>query len=337
MSRSEKEQSNLLQWDGAKAGFYEVYYLKWNDAKSQTAAWIRYTLTSPTDQKVPPYCELWGIFFDAKSTEKCFAVKNRFPITKFSWAKDYFDLRIDQAVLTMDECKGGIEDKKTGHALSWDLKLDSLGAPYRYFPSEWFYKGPFPKTKGISPHYDGRFSGRIIANGRKIDFKDAPAQQTHLWGVKHAKRWAWGHCNAFAEDPALVWELLDAQIKVGPFTSPHFVNGALRFQGRDYMFNAPADWLRNKSAWDLGRWDFTMKNDELMVNGRIQCDYDKLVTVTYTDPDGELLWCNNSKIADIEIRISDAQGQKLGEFHSEKACAAEFVDRIIYPQSPVRI
>ena len=35
---SSKERDNLLVWDGRRQGFYEVYYLKWNDAASRTAS-----------------------------------------------------------------------------------------------------------------------------------------------------------------------------------------------------------------------------------------------------------------------------------------------------------
>ena len=74
---NEKERANLLRWDGGSRGFYEVYFLKFNDAPSQTAVWLRYTLTSPRPEVGRPYCELWGIFFDARDPARNFAVKQR--------------------------------------------------------------------------------------------------------------------------------------------------------------------------------------------------------------------------------------------------------------------
>jgi len=337
MSIDAREQDNILRWDGQRRGFYEVYYLKWNDAASRTAAWIRYTLTSPLERVGRPYCELWGIFFDVDQPANNFAVKNRFPIGQLAWEKDRFRVGIAEAELTMNACRARIADEKTGHSFEWDLKFDSSLPTYRYFPSEFFYQGAFPKTKGLSPNVDARFSGTLIANGRKIRLKNAPGQQTHLWGTKHAHRWAWGHCNMFREEPDAVWEGFDGQIRLGPINSPHFKFFYLHHQGKDYYFNRMSHWLTNDSTWALGHWTFRMKGDELDVLGAIVCRDEEMVAVTYIDPDGDQLWCNNSKVASIRLTLLDKTGRQLGDLTSDHGCAAEFVDRKTYPQVPVRI
>ena len=334
---SSKERDNLLVWDGRRQGFYEVYYLKWNDAASRTAGWVRYTLTSPATKELKPYCELWGIFFDAEKPRRNFAVKHRFPIFDLSWKRDSFQIGISEAELTMDHARGTIRDGKSQNSFSWDLGICSKSETYRYFPSERFYTGGFPKTKGLSPHMNARFNGTVTANGRIIDLADAPGQQTHLWGTQHAQRWVWGHCNTFTEDPDAVWEGLDSQVKLGPFTSPHFKLFYLRTGGRTHLFNAPALWFRNRSRWDLGRWEFAFANSDICAEGIINCEYDQMVAVTYTDPDGQRLWCNNSKVASISLKLSNAQGDPIGTLSSPEGCAAEFVDRKIFQEVPVRI
>ena len=337
MNFQEKEVDNLLRWDGIKNGFYEVYFLKWNDAKSRTAAWIRYTLTAPESIKVKPYCELWGIFFDIKEPKNNFALKQRFPIYAMSWGEEKFNIRISDASLSQHTAVGRLDDPQTGHSLAWDFSFDSDSKTYKYFPHELLYKGGFPKTKGMAPHMNGRFSGTLVANNRKINFTDAPGQQTHLWGVKHAHRWAWGHCNMFKEDPEAVWEGLDAQIKLGPFVSPHLKLFYLKFNGQEHFFNAPSKWILNQSEWKLSKWKFEMTDHLIRVEGSVKCDYDQLVAVTYTDPDGSKLWCNNSKIASIKLKVFDQENQMITALTSNDGCAAEFVDRIIYPEVPVRI
>ena len=337
MEIQQKEKENILRWDGRKSGFYEVYYLKWNDPKSRTAAWIRYTLTSPSLKSIKPYCELWGIFFNTDDTSKNFAIKKRFPIYDLSWSTDKFHINIKDAVLEMDHCTGALKDKKLGNSLKWDLKISSDSDTYYYFPSERFYTGAFPKTKGLSPHVDARFSGTFTVNGKKIDLDGAPGQQTHLWGKKHALRWAWGHCNSFDEDPTALWEGLDAQIRLGPVRSPHLGLFYLRLDGKDHFFNSPINWITNKTKWKLGKWKFELKNNDIKIKGLVTCDHDQMVAVTYTDPDGELLWCNNSKIASIKLNISDHSGKSLAQLTSKDTCAAEFVDRVTYIEVPVRI
>jgi Tocopherol cyclase len=336
MSSKSKQAENRLQWQGIRQGFYEVYYLKWNDPKSETAAWVRYTLTSPIPKLGAPYCELWGIFFDAKDPGNNFAVKNRFPISDLSWHDDPFSVRINDAELSQNAAHATITDKN-GRYLTWHLNFDSIGETHRYFPSDRFYKGAFPKSKGLSPHCNGRFTGSLDANGRVIGFTNVPGQQTHIWGTKHALRWAWGHCNAFAEDPDAVWEGLTAQIKLGPVASPKINLFYLRYKGKTYRFNGPSDWLTNKAQWELGKWRFSFRNDEIKVTGEIEAPYESFVAVTYTDPDGEKLWCNNCKVAPIKLQIFDNRGVPMGELTSKNSCAVEFVDRKTYDEVPVRI
>jgi len=337
MDLSRKERDNILRWDGLAKGFFEVYYLKWNDEPSRTAGWVRYTLTSPKKNVGKPYCELWGIFFDAENPKNNYAVKRRFPIYDLAWETRKFMVRIAGAELNMDRCFADVTDPKTGHSLAWDFRIRSGSDTYRYFPSEFFYSGPFPKTKVLSPHMDARFNGRVVVDGRQIDVCDAPGQQIHLWGARYAQRWARGHCNTFSEDPCAVWEGLDTQIRMGPVKSPHLKLFYLKFDGRSHFFNSPAYWFKNKSRWELGRWEFEFADREVRVMGVVNCEYDEIVAVTYTDPDGKKLWCNNSKVASISMKIFNPSGTLIGTLSSDHGSAAEFVDRIIFPQVLVRI
>jgi hypothetical protein len=337
MVLSEKERDNELRWDGKKRGWYEVYYLKWNDLESRTACWIRYTMTSPLAKVGDPYCELWGIFFDAERPEKNFAVKDRHPIKLFSWDRDRFLVGVGDAELATKSCHGSIKDEEKGLSLSWDLRFDSKGPSYHHFPHEKLYEMSFPKTKVLSPHEDARFSGTVIANGREIKFIDAPGQQTHIWGTKHALRWAWGHCNAFKEDDTALWEGLDSQIKLGPFPSPHLTGFILRYKGTEHLFTTFKSMFTNRSRWELGAWRFEAKSKEIRMAGVVTCDNDEMVAVTYTDPDGKNLWCNNSKVATIKLMLFGPDGKSMGELTSDHGCAAEFVDRRTYPQVPVEI
>ncbi|MBW1811337.1 MAG: hypothetical protein JRJ87_24325 [Deltaproteobacteria bacterium] len=337
MQPSSKDQDNMLRWDGKRRGWYEVYFLKWNDPRSNTAGWIRYTMTSPTNKSKQPYCELWGIFFDVDNPADNFAVKQRFPVDRLTWEKDRFSLRIDQAQLGMNACHGSIKSKDEKHSLAWDLKFDSAGPTFYHFPHARMYTMKFPKTKVLSPHQNARFSGTFTVDGRKITLEDVPGQQEHLWGTKHGLRWAWGHCNAFKEDPQAVWEGLDAQIKLGPIKSPHLKVFYVRAFGREYLFNSIPKWLLNKSSWELCHWDFEAHNDQIRIVGQVSCRPEEMVGVTYTDPDSELLWCNNTKVASIKLKLYGPGGTPMGELTSKNAAAAEYVDRKTYPQVPIQI
>ncbi|NLH49763.1 MAG: hypothetical protein GX444_14365 [Myxococcales bacterium] len=331
MTRLETDFANRLRWDRRRRGFYEVYYLKWNDRESQTAGWIRYTLTSPKPGIGDPFCELWAIFFDAREPRHHVAVKNRFPIAFLQNTAEPFLLRLDDAELSSRHCRGRINDSPEGAAFAWDLTFASPDPPVPLLPHRALYDlTAFPKTKVLVAHENARLNGRVQVGSRLIELRDAPGQQTHLWGVKHAQRWAWGHCNAFTEEPDAVWEGLDAQIRLGPF-DPHFTLFYLKAFGREHWFNSFAHLVRNRSAWGPESWEFSAENQEVSLSGVIVNRPADIVTVTYMDPDGALLYCHNSKIADLRLTVTPRRGGETKTLTATRLCAAEFVDRVIHP------
>ena len=50
----------------------------------------------------------------------------------------------------------------------------------------------------VLPHADVAVDGHGGFGGRELTLDGARGGQAHLWGSKHANRWAWVHCNDFA-------------------------------------------------------------------------------------------------------------------------------------------
>ena len=334
---NDKERANLLRWDGGREGFYEVYFLKFNDQASRTAGWLRYTLTSPRPGAGAGCAELWGIFFDGADPHRHFALKKRFALDALRWDSSRFRFELPDAHLAQNDCAGRLVDSARGHELSWELEFDSASEALFYLPHAKLYETALPKTKLVSPHVDARFNGRLVADGRTLELRDAPGQQMHMWGTEHGRRWVWGHCADFAEDPEAVWEGLDAQVGLGPFASPHLKVFFLKFDGRWYRFNRLRQWLINRSNWELGRWNFEARGDGIRLTGSVECDLRDLLGITYRDPDGSPLWCSNTKLAGIRLQVSDEGGKTLGRLTSRASCALEFVDRRIAPEVPIWI
>ncbi|MDP8224548.1 MAG: hypothetical protein P9L99_14400 [Candidatus Lernaella stagnicola] len=336
MATTQIDRANALRWDGRTRGYYEVYYLKWNDAASRTAGWVRYTLTSPLPAIGKPYCELWGIFFDVDKPANHFGVRNRFAIDALRHADDPFAVNIGDAELTADRTRGAIHPSASGSLMSWDLHIRALDPVARPFPHDWMYKGKFPTTKIIVPHQNSRFSGVFQVGDRTIELHDAPGQQSHLFGTRHGHRWAWGHCNSFAEDENAVWEGLDGQVKLGP-ALPHFKYFYVKAFGQEYWFNSLSQLVLNESRWDTSRWRFGAENAGVKMTGEITTRPGNFVTVGYMDPDGGLLYCHNSKISTMRLELTGRDGKSIGTLTSENGCAVEFVDRRIYPEMTVYI
>ncbi len=335
MKLDEKERANLPRWDGRRRGWYEVYFLKFNVPGESTALWLRYTLTSPLTRIGLPYCELWGAFFDSDDPSRKFAIKKRYPIEALALDRQSFGVGIGRANLEMNACHGEIASG--GHRLFWNLRFDSRTPVLYHLPYRWLYRTVFPRTKAACPHLDAGFSGVLKVDGREIVVSDAPGQQEHVWGTRHNLRWAWGHCNNFREDPSAVWEGADCQVRHGPFASAHFKMVYLKTRDREYRFNAPLQWLVNRSSWETGSWQFEARDKRIRVVGEVSCRLEDLIGVTYVDPDGEQLFCNNTKVASIRLRLFSPGGQALDELSSERGAAVEFADRKRDPRVPVLV
>jgi hypothetical protein len=338
------EQDNLTRWDGVRRGFYEVYFLKLNDRASRTALWVRYTLLIPIDPARPAEASLWGIFFDAADPARNLAVKSTVhledPAAAVTLGRHGFRVTLAGAELTHGHANGAIDG--AAGPLRWDLHWDPPDEPVRLFPAASWYEGRFPKTKYTSPAFAVRFRGRVESAGRTITLDGAPGQQSHLWGVKHAERWTWAHCNDFDGAPAAAFEGLTARIRLAPgVASPPLT--ALRFHwgGETFVFNQPLDMVwRNRSRDRLGHWEFMATAQDVRFAGAVTARIEDVVGVGYTDPDGETLVCHNTKVADAHVQVLRRRGGAWApEAHlvASGTVALETVTREGDPRVPVRV
>jgi len=123
--------------------------------------------------------------------------------------------------------------------------------------------------------------------------------------------------------------------ELGPVPSPHANLFYLWYKGREYYMNSFKRLMKNRSRWAPGEWSFEARTSEVSVQGTIKGANENMAGVTYTDPDGGKLWCNNSKVADVKLVVRTEDDAK--NLACDKMCAAEFVDLRIYPQVPIRI
>lgn len=330
MNVSEAEKSNILKWKGEK-GFYEVYYIKFNSPETETACWIRYTLLSLTDGVVLP--ELWGIFFDAGDPGRKMAIKKTYSINEFAFEKERFYLQIGGAELFHNHAKG--ELRRGDDILKWDIQYEPSEKVFYHFPYNFMYTLPFPKTKVLSPNFDIKINGVLIVKGREIILKGAPGQQSHIWGRKHADFWVWANCNAFSGDKAIL-EGLSARIKLGGFMTPPLTLLYLRWKGKDFYMNGLRSLFLNKTDPSFPRWKFRGTSRGFSFSGEIYAEPESFVGVEYTDPDGEKLWCLNTKVADIKIEVYEGS-RRVDVLRADKKCALEFVSRHKDGRVPVLI
>jgi hypothetical protein len=289
---------NALVWDG-RPGHYEVHYLTLTDPVTGVGFWIRYTMLAPLTGAGE--AALWFLAMDPRPARpRVVAEKARFALSELRVSDDPFELSVGPGTLRSDGCAGILA------AGEWDLRW----APS---PLSLGHVDPLLERLGVAqtmltlPQADVRIDGTIAVRGETIELRGVHGAQAHLWGSKHARRWAWMHAGFDDGD------LLDAVSvvvrrlgrDVGPNTP---VVG--RLEGEVFASTAPLRVIRNPSRFDVDGWRFEAVDG----NRRIVCDVgaprDSLAGVTYRDPDGEPAYCYNSEIGSARVQLLHRSGRR---------------------------
>ena len=294
---------NLCRWNKGSAGHYEVWFLTLNERASQRGFWFRYTLMSPclAQENLEPRAALWAATFDRRKPESNLALKQEYDINDFSFeGRENFKLKVDGGLFTPSSAAGAVTDNS--HSIAWDLSFTPNQATYHHITPALKLLAR-PTSFVCSPNLDARFNGRIIIDGREILLNDEPGCQSHLWGRKQVDEWVWVHSNAFEKNPGTVFEGLAARQRRFNRLMPPLQSLYLRHRGEEHQFTRvrlTEQWQRNLG---IGYWTFSAMNAHIRIDGTTHCRLRDMAQVVYTDPDGERLYCINSEIANLKIRL----------------------------------
>ena len=296
---------NDLQWDG-RPGHYEVYYLTFTDPATGIGFWIRYTMVAPLPETgEEATCSLWLCAMDPADPARNVGIKSSLPVASLTARTDPFQLKVGEATLSDQGMAGTIEQggKRYSWELQWAPRLRAYGHVHPLLRAM-----KLAKTVLFLPHPDLEVSGTVELDDRRIEVSGARGGQAHLWGSKHASRWAWVHCNDFYGDH-------------GTARSDTFVDGVSVFVPRfgrqlgpntpvvgrvdatDLGSIGPVAVTRNASEFDLTGWRFEANGRGVRVRGNVSARREDLVGVTYHDPDGELAYCYNTEVADMRLEV----------------------------------
>lgn len=294
--------ANALQWSG-RPGHYEVYYLSLTDRGSGCGAWIRYTMLAPLPEAGgEATCSLWFMAMDP-SAELVIGRKVSYPVSHLSADADPFELRLGDATLTDRGMRGAFED------VAWDLTWNPAREAYRHV-HPLLERAGVAKTVLTLPHADLAVAGTLRFGGRERQLREARGGQAHLFGSKHAARWTWAHCNDFDD--------LDGSPRPGSFLDgvsvfvPRLgreVGPSTPVVGRllddDFLSTSPLRVTANQSRFGLTSWHLEARDGARRVAAQVDAPRDRLVGVTYTDPDGEQAYCYNSEVASMRVWVWD--------------------------------
>lgn len=300
------EADNHRRWDGKRRGHYEVWYLTCNHRESGTGFWIRYTLESPHEGHGEPYAQLWFACFDHRDPGRTFAINRKRPIAEMTAATDPFAVTIGEARLTHGGMRGAIEGN--GHRARWDLHWSPAPRTHRQLPPIMYRRGGLGETTVLTPNLDVPVRGTIWVDGRRLELGGEPGGQTHLWGKKHAHRWAWGHCNAFDGQPGAALETLSVQLERGGRVLPTMTILTLYLDGRPYRWNRFRDVPFTGGESGTGFYRFRATGARYRLDGEFRCRPEDMVVAPYEDPDGEPSYCSNTEVGDLEVTLYERAG-----------------------------
>ena len=194
------------------------------------------------------------------------------------------------------------------------------------------------KTILFLPHPDVEVSGTVEFGGRRIEVDGARGGQAHLWGSKHANRWAWAHCNDFvgrgpatrAATPSSTGSACSCPAsgaRSGP-TRRWWPASAARTCSRSRRWRCSA----TRASFDLTSWRFEARALRRKLVGEVTARKEDLVGVTYHDPDGELAYCYNTEVADMQLELFERRDaftswRKRDELRSDGRAHFEYAQR----------
>jgi tocopherol cyclase-like protein len=294
---------NKCRWDGVTAPHYEVWFLTLNHRESQRGFWFRYVLDSPVGPADDSFrsASLWAAIFNRRSPEENFGLRQHYPIEQCAFDSEAGSgLTLGDGVFT--DCTASGRVQTAGHRVEWDLSYVPCEKTYHHV-SRAVIQLARPSSFVCSPNVATLFSGTIIVDDVEITLENEPGCQSHLWGRKHVDEWVWVHSNAFENFPDTVFEGLAARARRAGQMLPPVQSLYLRHRGEEHRFVR----LRFAEQWQrklgMGYWSFSAMNSRFYIEGAAQCRMRDMIQVEYTDPDGERLYCINSEVANLKIRL----------------------------------
>jgi hypothetical protein len=315
------EQDNIHILTGGPG--YEVWFLTFTDLATGTGYWIRSTLHAPAHG--PRHAGVWFARFDPADPTGTFGIHRR--SAEWSVSPTAFAVRIGgDCLMSSGHAEGTLEGG--GRSVRWELDYPTGRESYRLLPGV-FYRGGLAPTRAWSPNVDARVQGTVWVDGQAARIGQAPAQQGHVVGTRHAERWAWAHCGSFEGEEAVV-HAITAQGRRGPFVGPFVTSIGVRWQG---------GWIRlfkvsRRRDFGLGTWKVDVQNRRFRLAGRIEAPARAMLRARYDDPDGMVRYCHNSEIASSRLALFERRAggfEEVALLESRGTTHAEWAGRTPAP------
>ena len=316
---------NRVQWTGGR-GAYEVWYLTLQDPSSGWAFWFRYTLHAPSQRGGAAKTSLWAFTFppaDLPADEREaleLELLDHHPLSRFHDRSGADGFAIELGAGSYDERRATGEVGSGARRVSWDLTFHDAQGGFRHV-SPLLYRLRVANSAVATPLLKARVSGRVEVGGREVVLTDAWGEQGHVWGRRHAERWAWFHCHDFPGAPEAVLEGVCAVVRRGSLTLPAATPLLFRERaGVEHTWTGARRMWSVESELELGRLSFLATRDDVRLVGTVSCPPEDMISVEYVDPDGTPAYCNHTESADVRVELLRRQGD--GSWRQERVYEA---------------
>jgi hypothetical protein len=233
-----------------------------------------------------------------------------------AWRPIEGGVEIAGSALSAEDCHGSIDDADGRH-MEWRLRWEPRAEALSYFPHA-LERMAASATFPIAAVPMARMQGTVTVDGEKVSADGTPVEQTHLFGGRHAARWRWLHALGFAGDVDGYLTLIWARPQRLGGAVPAASSMSLRVNGRTLRSGGA-------TAFRAVRWrdtgpetaQFYARLEGTEVEGEVTARGDWITGVTYHDPDGAPVYCANTEVADLRLRVGG------DEFTCTAACGFE--------------
>lgn len=315
----------------------ESWFLRANHPRLRQAIWLKVTLLAPGGS-ARTVAEVWCAWFDGDAGVTR-AFKHTVPVSEAVLAGDPMSMELAGCAFRLARADGhGRGEIVDGRgrcvwALTWDAPAGPLGAPLGLHRHAWMVDGPLPRNKTLTPSPLLRMNGTLEIDGRQIAVQDWVGMQGHNWGPEHSLAVRWGHCAFPGADgrPHALVEAVSARLKAGPWGTPWFSAMVIRRGAQQWRFDHLIDlWRQRSEVGDLS-WTLRMRglDGEAMLS--MLARPHEVICLGYENPDGEMTYCLNSKLATVVLRVNP-RNEDAFECRSEHGGALEFQQRHADPR-----
>lgn len=315
----------------SRAGHVESYFLRANDPDEPRAIWLKATVYMPRDGAAT--ADVWCIVFDGVA-RRTWTHRESVPLVQAVFeSTDPLSVRVQSANCAFALGREGharARMKNDTGPCAWDLTWLPEGAaldgPFNLFARPALVRGPFPRSKVLTPCPALRLSGRIECFGEVFELRNWPGMQGHNWGREHAWEYVWGQCpfpDASGAIHCLV-EGFSARIRAAGIVSPRFSALVVRRGEREYRFDGLFDWWRQDAAIDDMTWTLRLRSRAGEARLSMTADPELMACLGYLNPDGRLSYCLNSKLASVHLQVNPINEDGF-ECHSAHGGALEFL------------